>query len=147
MPPLRIYLDADGLLDLVSSQSPADDEYRRVIGLGLSNGTLIFVTSEITVLEALVHPLRDNDEEREAILRSFLTPSDYIETRPVSLQVIEDALLLRAQFGLKSPDAIHIATGVAANCVGYLTKDEKWGKIGLSVISARALVALLRDLP
>ena len=145
MPPLRIYLDTDGLLDLVSSKSPVDDENRTVIGLSLSKGTLVFVTSEITVLEALVHPLRDKDEEREAILRGFLTPSHFIETCPVSLQVIEDALLLRAQFGLKSPDSIHIATGIAANCGVFLTKDEKWGKIGLSVISANTLVAMLKD--
>jgi len=142
---LRVYLDADGLLDLVSSRSPTDNENRRIIGLALSHGTLVFVTSEITILETLVHALRDDDEERESILREFLTPSSYIESKPVSLKVIEDALLLRVHFGLKSPDAIHIATGVSANCGAFLTKDEKWGKLGLSILSSDGLVALLKD--
>jgi predicted nucleic acid-binding protein len=143
VPALRIYLDADGLLDLVATESPTDNENRRAIGLALSGGSLVFVTSEITLLEALVHALRDKDEERQAILREFLTPSSFIETRPVSLQIIEDALLLRVQFGLKSPDAIHVATGVAASCSAFLTKDEKWGKLNLSILTAKDLVGLL----
>jgi predicted nucleic acid-binding protein len=140
-----VYLDADGLLDLVSTKSPTENENRRIIGLALSSRTLLFVTSEITILETLVHALRNQDEERQAILREFLTPSSFIESEPVSRKIIEDALLLRVRFGLKSPDAIHVATGISANCSAFLTKDEKWGKLGLSILTADDLVALLKN--
>ena len=143
--PLRIYLDADGLLDLTTPRSLADDENEQKISDALKGGRLIFVTSEITVLETLVHARRNEDERRQSSIRRFLTPSAFIETRPVNLELIEDALTLRVQFGLKSPDAIHVATGISSNCSAFLTKDEKWGKLGLSILTANDLVALLKD--
>jgi predicted nucleic acid-binding protein len=140
---LRIYLDTDGLLDLVSSKSSQAFEFRKTVGLALENTSLVFVTSQLTILEALVHAVKEMDAERELIIREFLTPSNFIETKPVTLQVIEDALVLRAKFGLKSPDAIHIATGVSANCSAFLTKDRRWSKLGFSILGPSELVALL----
>ncbi len=143
--PLRIYLDADGLLDLTTPGTLSDDESEEKISDALEGGRLVFVTSEITILETLVHARRNEDERRQASIRRFLTPSTFIETRPVNLELIEDALNLRVQFGLKSPDAIHVATGLSANCSAFLTKDEKWGKLGLSILTADDLVALLKE--
>lgn len=140
---LRIYLDTDGLLELVTPKTQVDDENELVISEALEKGRLIFVTSEITILESLVHACRDNDEVRQANIRRFLTPSTFIETKPVTLQVIEDALVIRAKFGLKSPDSIHIATGVSSNCSAFLTKDKRWGKLGFSILGPSELVALL----
>lgn len=117
---------------------------RSVVAAALTKGDLIFVTSELTVLEALVHAVRDKDDERQLVLREFLAPSSAIETWPVSLQILEDALLLRVHFGLKSPDAIHIATGIARACVAFLTKDQKWKQINLSLLTVSDLVAKLR---
>jgi predicted nucleic acid-binding protein len=141
---LRIYLDTDGLLDLVPSSTQADEESEDTISEALDRGTLVFVTSEITILEALVHARRGNDQLRQINLSRFLTPSSFIETKPVSLAIIEDALELRVLHGLKSPDAIHIATGLAAECAGFLTKDEKWTRLGLTTFGISQLISKLR---
>ncbi len=75
MSALRIYLDADGLLDLISADPPTDNENGRLIGLALTVGTLIFVTSEVAILEAPFHALGNKTEAPETILRKFLIPS------------------------------------------------------------------------
>lgn len=144
MPALRIYLDTDGLLELITLERPEDREHFKAIADALAMGDLLLVTSEITILEALVHAVQENDAQRQRLLREFLTPSSFIETKPVNLNVIEDALALRARYGLKSPDAIHIATGIAAGCDAFLTKDEKWAKLGLTILGPEGLAARMR---
>jgi len=61
----------------------------------------------------------------------------------VTRTIIEDALKLRVSYGLKSPDAIHVATGLSTNCEAFLTKDEKWAKLGLSILSVSQLAKAL----
>jgi len=142
---IRIYLDADGLLDLVTPKNAKDQRDLREISAALDDGRLLFITSELTIAETLVHAVRNRDGKREALLRSFLTPSAYIETRSVSLPIIEDALALRANYNLRTPDAIHIATGAQTGCREFLTKDEKWSKIGLTILTVAELAVRLKQ--
>ena len=143
MPILRIYLDTDGLLDLVTPESSLDEQSERVIETALLTKQLVFITSEITILESLVHACRNGNEKRQADLRRFLTPSSFVETCAETRTIIEDALKLRVSYGLKSPDAIHVATGLSTNCEAFLTKDEKWAKLGLSILSVSQLAKAL----
>ena len=56
----------------------------------------------------------------------------YLEA--ISSAVLEKAIDLRIQHGLKTPDAIHIATGMLAGCSIFLTRDQAWAKTGMSVV-------------
>lgn len=42
---------------------------------------------------------------------------------PVSVAIAERAAHLRAQYRLRTPDAIHIATAMIAGCDAFLTND------------------------
>ena len=145
MASFRVYLDTDGLLDLVTPEGTPDRAHLAIVGKALADGTLRFVTSELTIVESLVHAVRSNNSSRESLLRGFLSPSAFLESRPVSLQVIEDALVLRVVHGFKTPDAIHIATGISASCDAYLTKDTKWARPGLRLLNVEELVGLCGD--
>ena len=144
MTPNRIYLDTDGLLDLVTPESSQDRYDLELLSNSLDIGATVFITSELTIVEALVHAVRNEDAKREELLRRFLTPSRFIQLCPVTRDVIEDALRLRVGYNLKTPDAIHIASGVGAGCTEYLTKDERWAKIGLKTLSVFDLMLRLR---
>jgi len=41
---------------------------------------------------------------------------------------------LRAQFGFKTPDAIHLATGLLAGCDLFVTGDQAWSRAGITVV-------------
>jgi len=43
---------------------------------------------------------------------------------PVSVTIAEQAARLRAQYRLRTPDAIHIATAMIAGCDAFLTNDR-----------------------
>ena len=84
-------------------------------------------------------PLQTGNTETEAGYRSFFVPSPHFEILPVDQKICDQAASLRAIHGFKLPDALHIATGMAAACTHYLTGDAKWTQTGLQVIDAGSL--------
>lgn len=88
------------------------------------------VTSELTALETLVGPLRSGDATLEALFRRILLRSPTLRLLPVTRDVLEHAARLRAAHpGLKTPDAIHAATALDANCAQMLTNDPPFGRL------------------
>jgi predicted nucleic acid-binding protein len=97
------------------------------------------VTSWITFAEVLVHPLQIGDTTLVNTYRQFFKASPVFEILRVDDTIADQAASLRALHGFKLPDAIHIATGMAAGCTHYVTGDAKWTKTGLQVINATSL--------
>ncbi len=90
-------------------------------------GTVDLVVSTVTVTELLTGPLRAGDREGEAAVRLFV--SLLCTVVPVDLAVAERAAALRAEHGLRTPDALICATALlaAARVVG---NDERWKRLG-----------------
>jgi predicted nucleic acid-binding protein len=44
---------------------------------------------------------------------------------PLSREVIDRATEIRAQYGFKTPDAIHLAAAVVSGCDVFLTNDHR----------------------
>ena len=100
----------------------------------LDDGEFIAVTSEITLVETVIGPRKDGKPKDEAMFRGFLTPSPSFLIEPITTAVLEKVIDLRAQYGLKIPDAIHLATGILAGCDLFVTADEAWSKIGVTAV-------------
>lgn len=91
------------------------------------------VTSELTWLETLVKPLRDNNTQLETLFRAFLAAQE-MTLIPATLPLWEQAARLRG-LGLKTPDALHAATGLAAGCSLFVTNDPIFQRVvGLPVM-------------
>jgi predicted nucleic acid-binding protein len=88
-----------------------------------ANRSLRLVSSELTIVETLVLPLRRGNGElvnryHEALFRSEL------ELIPISKEILLDAALLRAHYSaLRTPDAIHWATMRFCDANYFLTND------------------------
>ncbi len=103
-------------------------------------GQVSIVTSEITWLETLVKPMRDNNIALESLYRAFLTARE-VRLLPATLPIWEEAARLRA-LGLKTPDALHAASGLAVGCSLFLTNDAAFQRVpGLPVTVLSAAIA------
>ncbi len=89
----------------------------------VQEGRLQAATSELTVHEVLVGPLKKNDAALEAAYELFFTLPG-IRLFPVTLQVLRDAAKLRAAVNLRAPDAIQAATAIAEKCVLLVHNDR-----------------------
>lgn len=81
------------------------------------------VTSLVTLLEVLVHPLRREREDLASEYRDILLRSANLTTVPVTEEIVEEAARLRALHNLRTPDAIQLATALRAGASWFLTND------------------------
>ncbi|MFN3687510.1 type II toxin-antitoxin system VapC family toxin [Salinarimonas sp.] len=117
----RVYLDANIVITLVEI---ADTRLARVLERAMV-GRLRLVTSELTLAEVLVRPLRDGDQNLSAIYRDLFSRPQVIECVPVAREVLELSCTIRAEEGGKLADSIHVATAEASNCAVFLSSDRR----------------------
>lgn len=134
----RVYVDTSALIYAIEIPLAYPGLQTKFLDLFV-RGQLTMVTSWITFAEVLMKPLQTGDGTVEAGYRTLFVPSARFEILPVDRDISELAASVRAQHGLKLPDALHIATGMVAGCTRYLTGDAKWAKTGLPVIQAGSL--------
>lgn len=89
----------------------------------IGNGELKVVTSVMTLLEVLVHPIRDGDLKLAQKYRDFLLNSNNVTIYDVSQKVAEQAARLRALYKIRTPDSIQLATAISENATFFLTND------------------------
>jgi predicted nucleic acid-binding protein len=100
----------------------------------LDAGTQSVATSELTLLEVLVKPLRNGNFPLATLYRNVLVGTSGLTCMPVCRAVLESAASLRAAHSLKTPDAIHAATALHAGCVVFVTNDVGFRRVsGLNV--------------
>ncbi len=126
MPPdARIYIDTNIFIFALEGE---DAELRRVLvelfSTAQQKDAIRFVTSLITVSEALVRPYRLAHADLIAQYERTLLDSPWLQNIPVDLRILQTAAILRAQnLSLKLPDAIHLATALLLGCSVFLTAD------------------------
>ena len=83
------------------------------------------VTSTLTLTEVLIHPMRHGDHELANRYRDTLLHATSLTTMPVPEEIAEQAAELRARHNLRTPDAIQLATALAAGASSFLTNDSQ----------------------
>jgi predicted nucleic acid-binding protein len=131
---LKVYVDANPLIYALESPALFPALTREFL-VPLQKSEVRAVTSVITLTEVLTGPIRSQDSALEQVYRSFLRPSDVLETWPVSNALAEAAARLRASHGFRTPDAIHLATCVASGCDLILTGDRALARAGVRLVT------------
>ncbi len=90
----------------------------------IDSGRIAAVTSALTLLEVLVVPLRAADEALARRYEALLASSRGLELVDVSRAILRDAAALRAATGMRTPDAIQIATALQRDCTSFITNDR-----------------------
>ena len=118
---MRLYLDSSVIIYSVEGSAEARDAVIEWIQEAEGAGQL--VTSQLSRLECRVKPLRERDD---LLLARFdnLFASPGLELRHIDAEIIDRATDIRARHGFRTPDAIHLATAVAAECDTFLTGDR-----------------------
>lgn len=123
-----IYLDTNCFIYSVERIDP----YRAVLDTlwkAISDEHVTVITSELTLLEVLVKPLKEKDTFTAAIYRVILRHSPDVHMIPVTQSVLEKAADFRANLNLKTPDAIHAATAISHGAVLFVTNDIAFRRV------------------
>jgi len=95
----------------------------------ISGGQCSAVMSEVSLLEILVQPLRLGLSETVANYQLLLDNFPNLLIYPVTRQVTLTAASLRANFGLRTPDALILATGMVQGATLMVTNDIDWKRV------------------
>ena len=97
-------------------------------------GQFVVVCSELVIAETLVRPMRDGDADLERAFRDLLAAPE-VQLVPATRLLWEETARLRAETGLKTPDALHAATALRAGCDLFVTNDTDFRRVqGLPVV-------------
>ena len=121
-------------------ENPAYIETVRFFFEAMDRGDFLVVTSAVTLLEVLVHPLRSNNKELATEYRDILLNSKLM-TLEVSSSIAEQAAQLRADYNIRTPDAIQISAALSAGASHFFTNDIRLPEIpSIQILSLDALI-------
>ncbi len=121
-------------------ENPAYIETVRFFFEAMDRGDFLVVTSTVTLLEVLVHPLRSNNRELATEYRDILLNSK-LTTLEVSSSIAEQAAQLRAAHNIRTPDAIQISAALSAGASHFFTNDIRLPEIpSIQILSLDALI-------
>jgi predicted nucleic acid-binding protein len=83
------------------------------------------IMSSLVFTELLVPAFKAGKSEEAMRLQRVLINFPNLETIPVSTAVATEAARLRADHGIRTPDAIHLATAIDNGAAGFITNDKK----------------------
>jgi predicted nucleic acid-binding protein len=123
----RVYFDT---APLIYSVEKHDEYWFLLLSLWqfLKSQEIEIVTGELSLLETLVQPIKQNNQTLITAYETLLTKTE-VEVFPITFDVLREAANLRAKQNFKTPDAIHSATAQAANCTYLPTNDPAFRRL------------------
>jgi predicted nucleic acid-binding protein len=79
-------------------------------------------------------PIKNNRHDLVQVYRQMFLPRTYLHVAPIDNDVLLFSAYVRAQSGLKLPDAIHAATALTRKCSALLTNDAGFSRVSGSGI-------------
>jgi predicted nucleic acid-binding protein len=120
----RVYLDANVFISAYEARGARSDHAWWILD-AIEDGEFGAVTSELTLAELLVGPIRDGDDILVNDYQAVLTSGEALAVVAVDRKTLIEAALLRTmRRSLRLPDAIHVATARLNGC-RYLVSDDR----------------------
>ena len=115
--------DTDVLIYATSADNPLGRTVADLIqASAASGGGIGGVGSLLLVPELLNKPLRRDAEDEVTAIRRIL---ERLELLPVTEDIAGDAATLAARYRLRTVDAVHLATAVAAGADRFITNNRR----------------------
>jgi predicted nucleic acid-binding protein len=119
------YIDTNIIIFSVEEIEPYHGLLRPFLAAAQA-GQLHVITSELSALEVLVRPLREQNQRLVALFEAALDTAE-LETVPITLPILREAARLRADVAsLRTPDAIHAATARLTGCDVLVSHDVRF---------------------
>lgn len=119
--PRAVYLDTNFIIQSIES----DGEALVFLIEKATEDLLQLYTSELTLAEVLVGPLKDGNDQLVAQYEDLLTSDEVLEVVPIDRLLLRRSAEIRATFGNKGYDSIHVATAERCGCKLFVSSDRR----------------------
>ena len=118
-----VYIDTNCLIYLAEGHARYRPALEPLIG-AITEGSILGITSELTIAEVLVKPIADKRPDAVVIYKQLLANGEPFSLIPISVTILELSATLRGTYPVKLADAIHVATAVDQGCAAFVTNDK-----------------------
>jgi len=91
----------------------------------IEDGKLRGVTSTVTLMEILVKPKQEENEETAEDYKFVLQTFPNLKIKTIDHLEAEKAAELRAKYGIRPPDALQLGASLNEGAQAFITNDEK----------------------
>ena len=131
-----VYLDTAPIIYYIEALSPYADLLEPVFQ-AVKSGSLRACTATLTLAETLVVPYRKKNEILLEKFEALLTKTPDLTILPLTSSIARETAKIRAEFSIKTPDAVQLATARVNGIDCFLTNDK-----GLKLFSPLRIVVL-----
>jgi predicted nucleic acid-binding protein len=118
-----IYIDTNICIYFIELNEEFSENTTHVIKQLYTQGTKI-ITSELTLAECLVGPIKNKNLELVSLYTEFLQNRESFSVIPVSKAILLESATIKSENNVTLPDAIHLATARLAGCHHVLSNDR-----------------------
>jgi predicted nucleic acid-binding protein len=119
-----VYFDANIFIYLLENHSDFGEICLSIVQSAVDK-ELDGYSGDLVLAELLVKPLKDNNARAVKAVKDLFSKETRIELLPHKRSTFETAALLRANYKIKLPDALHIATAIENHIEVFLTNDRE----------------------
>jgi predicted nucleic acid-binding protein len=119
-----VYFDANIFIYLLEHHSDLGEVCLSIVQSAVDK-ELDGCSGDLVLAELLVKPLKDNNARAVKAVKDLFSKETRIELLPHKRSTFETAALLRANYKIKLPDALHIATAIENHIEVFLTNDRE----------------------
>ena len=131
----RVLLDSVALIYFLETNERYSKKAEEIFG-HIESGDLQGVMANLVFAELLVPLYRSGNSQAATGLANRLINFRNLEVVTLTTEISMEAARLRAEYGLRTPDAIHGATAIISRTTGILTNDKQMkilNREGLSI--------------
>ena len=132
----RVGLDSSIVIYHLEDVEPYSD-LTEAIFTAMARRSLTAILSTISVTELLVKPFAERQSDRVAQFETFIHSLPNAVLVPPDYAIAKEAARLRGEHGLRTPDALLLATALVEKAEAFLTNDRRLQKLkipGLGVV-------------
>jgi predicted nucleic acid-binding protein len=119
-----IALDTAPIIYYIEAHPEFGPKIRPILD-AIIQGEINATISSLAHTELLTLPLKNQNEGLIGTYDQLLRGTKNLHTQPVTTEIARAAAVLRANYGLRTPDAIHVATAILTNAECFITNDQK----------------------
>jgi predicted nucleic acid-binding protein len=124
----RLFLDTAPVIYYVEN-NPHYFTIVEVVFDHIDNGSVIAVTSPVTLAESLVVPYRSGAGDLQQAFFDLITQGQNTIFVPIDRDCGRKSAELRARYNLTLADALQIAVALSAGCEAFLTNDAALNRV------------------
>lgn len=119
----RVYFDVNPIIYFIEQNTQFAETVTPVFEM-IGDGSIVAFTSELSLTEILIKPIRDNRIQVIQAHKELLLDPELVTL----ISPNQDTFLLAAELGgklaMRAPDAIHMACAIESKCKYFITNDK-----------------------